>query len=164
MINDVQQRIVKARNEVKAQKVASKLAYSSILFPENTPRVTWSGTINFPWTADNVIARLRVRFTRNDGMDGAPFVDFAQNVTFSPTYVAYSASVGWIVTGNDTGYVDDQEYTGYVAATGSNYVDYYIDFLKDIQMNYNTLNSISASVEVEAISMVDGTLTITRIK
>ena len=163
MINDIQQRMVRARNEIRAQKVATELAYSSILFPENTPRATWSGTISFPWTADNVIARLRVRFTRSDGMEGAPYVDFAQNVTFSPTYLDYSASVGWTVTGNDTGYVDDQEYTGYVSATGSNYVDYYIDFLRDLEINYNTLNSVQASVTVEAISMVDGTLTITKV-
>ena len=163
MINDVQNRVIKLRNELKAQKVATELAYSSVLFPENTPSATWSGTINLPTTPDNIIARLRVRFTRSDGVEGAPFVDFAQQVTFSPTYQAYSASLGWTVTGNDTGYVDDQEYTGYIAATGSNYVDYYIDFLRELTSNYYTLSSVQASATVEAISMVEGTLNITRI-
>lgn len=155
--------MVRARNEIRAQKVATELAYSSILFPENTPHATWTGTITFPQYPDNVIARLRVRFTRSDGMEGAPFVDFAQSVTISPSYAAYSASIGWTVTGNDIGYVDDQEYTGYVAEAGSDYVDYYIDFLRDLAGNYYTLSSVQVTVEVDAISMVDGTLNITKV-
>ena len=163
MISDVEQRIVKARNELKAQKVATELAYSSVLFPENTPRATWSGTINFPAQTNDVIARFRVRFMRSDGGDGAPFVDFAQNVSFSPTYLEFSASQGWTVTGNDVNYVDDQNYTGYVAGAGDDYVDYYIDFLRDLQANYFTLSSVNVGITVEAISMVKGNLTITRL-
>ena len=162
MINDVQQRIVKARNELKAQKVAMELAYASILWPENTPEVNWNGSVDLQLSGD-VVARFRVRFTRSDGNSGAPYVDFAQNVTFSPTYLEYSTSLGWTVTGNDVNYVDDQNYTGYVAGAGDNYVDYYIDLSRDLISNYFGLSSINVAIRVQAICMTNGNLSITRI-
>lgn len=162
MINDTQSRIVKLRNELKAQKVTSELVYSSILWPENTPTKTWSGSLALQLSGD-VVARFRVRFERTDGIDGAPFVDFAQRVSFSPTYKAYTQSLGWSVSGNDVSYVDDQNYTGYVAGAGENYVDYYIDFTRDLISNYFSLSSISVVIEAQAIAMVDGNLTITRL-
>lgn len=162
MISDTQKRLVKARNELRAMKTASELAYSSILWPENAATVNWGGAIALQIVGD-VVARFRVRFTRTDGGAGAPMVDFAQNVTFSPTYMEYSTSLGWTVTGNDTGYVDDQNYTGYVAGAGDDYVDYYIDFVRDLVANYFSLASITVNINVEAISMVGGTLTITRL-
>lgn len=162
MISDTQKRIVKARNELKAMKTATELAYSSILLPENAAVARWSGALALQLVGD-VVARFRVRFTRTDGGTGTPFVDFAQNVTLSPTYMEYSTSLGWAVTGNDTGYVDDQNYTGYVAGAGDNYVDYYIDFVRDLVANYFTLSSVTVNIEADAISMVKGDLTITRL-
>ncbi len=162
MIADVERRLVKARNELKAQKVAMELAYSSILWPENAAKANWSGSLALQLSGD-VVARFRVRFTRSDDGEGAPYVDFAQNVTFSPTYMEFSRSQGWTVTGNDTSYVDDQNYIGYVAGAGTNYVDYYIDFTRDLISNYFTLSSVNVTIKVEAISMVDGNLTITRL-
>lgn len=162
MNNNAQKSLVSIRNELRAQKTATELAYSSILWPENTPQATWSGSIAFE-VHDDIVARFRVRFTRTDGKDGAPYVDFAQNVTFSPTYAAYSASLGWAVSGNDLGYVDDQNYTGYVAGAGSNYVDYYIDFVRDLISNYYTLWSIDVTIVAQAISMTNGTISITRL-
>lgn len=162
MIEGVDQRIVKARNELRAQKVAMELAYSSILWPENTPQATWNGSVALQLQGD-VVARFRARFVRSDGIAGAPFVDFAQTVAFSPTYLQYTQSIGWTVTGNDVSYVDDQNYTGYVSGTGSNYVDYYIDIVRDIMANYNQLSTINLAITVQAISMVPGTVTITRL-
>lgn len=162
MRNGVQDRLVRARNELRSQKVAMELAYSSILWPENTPQVNWSGSIALQLQGD-VVARFRVRFTRTDGREGAPFVDFAQNVTFSPTYYDYTISEGRTITGNDLGYVDDQNYTGYVAGAGTNYVDYYIDFVRDLISNYNTLSTINVAIVAQAICMTNGTLTITRL-
>ena len=146
MISDAQIRLVKLRNELKAQKTAMELAYSSILWPQNTPEATWSGTVNLQLQGD-VVARFRARFTRTDGKEGAPYVDFAQNVTFSPSYPAYCASIGWNVSGNDINYVDDQNYTGYVAGTGTNYVDYYIDLVRDLMSNYNAISTIDVNIE-----------------
>ncbi len=162
MTNDAQQRLVRVRNELKAQKVATELAYSSILWPENAQERSWSGSIALQLSGD-VVARFRARFQRSDGREGAPFVDFAQAVSFSPSYLVYTASLGWTVTGNDVGYVDDQNYTGYVAGAGNDYIDYYIDFTRDLMSNYFTLSSINVNIQVQAIAMVEGTLTITRL-
>lgn len=162
MINMLEQRIIKARNELKAQKVAMELAYSSVLWPENAATASWSGSLTLQLSGD-VVARFRVRFMRTDGSEGTPFVDFAQNVTFSPTYLEFSASQGWTVTGNDTGYVDDQNYTGYIAGSGDGYVDYYIDFQRDLMSNYFALSSVDVTISAEAVSMTKGTLTIVRL-
>lgn len=162
MIGDVQQRLVKVRNELAAQKVISELAYASILWPENTPTATWSGSLALQIT-DGVVARFQVRFKRNDGNFGAPYVDFAQTVSFTPTFPDYVISQGVSISGNDLNYVDDQNYTGYVAGTGDDYVDYYIDFLADLLSNYDTLASVDVSITAEAICMIKGTLTITRL-
>lgn len=162
MISDVSKRIVKLRNELRAQKVAMELAYSSILWPERAPTASWSGDVALE-LHDSIVARFRVRFRRSDGRDGAPYVDFAPEVTFSPTYVDFTRSQGGSVTGNDVGYVDNQNYTGYVAGAGSNYIDYYIDFVRDLISNYYALTSINISINVQAISMTSGVLTIERL-
>lgn len=162
MNNDVEKRIVKARNELKAQKTAMELAYSSILWPSNTPEAQWTGDVALE-DHSGVVARFRARFRRSDGQTGAPYVDFAQHVNYYPTYVDYSQSIGRIVTGNDVGYVDDQNYTGYVAGAGTDYVDYYIDFVRELINNYYTLSSVNIGITVQAISMVQGNVTITRL-
>ena len=156
--------IVKFRNELRALKVAFKYAFSSVLMPENVPTASWSGSIAFSGGTAEALARLRVRFTRSDGRTEPPFVDFAQNVTISPSYPSYSESnlgVKW--TGDDINYVDNQLFRCYVADTGVGYVDYYIDFTTLATSVYAMLSSISASINVEAISTVPGTITITRI-
>lgn len=162
MINNVENRLVRIRNEIKSQKVAMELAYASILWPDNTPQATWNGSVALELQGE-IVARFRVRFTRTDGNDGAPMVDFAQSVTFTPSYPDFCASQGWTVTGNDLGYVDDQNYTGYVAGSGSNYVDYYIDFVRDLISNYFALSTINIAILVQAISMTKGNISITRI-
>lgn len=162
MIKDLQSRIIACNNELKAQKVAQELAYSSILWPDNTPTEIWTGSVALQLSG-SIVARFLVRFRRTDGVSGAPFVDFAQIVKFTPTYKAYTQSLGWTVTGNDLSYVDDQNYTGYFVGTGADYVDYYIDFTRDLIANYYTLNSINIEIEVQAIAMVQGNLTITRL-
>lgn len=163
MTNTLEQRLVKARNELKAQKVAMELAYSSILWPENAATASWSGNVSLTLADEGIVARFRVRFARTDGKAGAPMVDFAIGVSFSPTYEEYTSSVERTWSGNDLGYVDNQNYTGYTAEAGEGYVDYYIDFIRDLMANYNTLSTIAITIEAEAISIVEGNLTITRL-
>lgn len=164
MINDVQKRLVKIRNEIKAQKVARELAYSQLLMPDNTPSVTYSGTVTDSGSQRyDTLARCRVRFTRSDGIDETPFVDFTYDFKFSPTYVEFEQSWGVTVTGNDTGYVDEQGYVGYVAGSGTNYVDFYIDITTDVVLSFAPFTSLNFTFTAEAISTVPGTLTVTRL-
>lgn len=164
MINDVQQRLVKARNELKAQKVASELAYSQLLMPENTPSVSYSGVVTDSGSSRyDTLARCRVRFTRTDGVNETPFVNFTYDFRFSPTYVEFEASWGTTVSGDDVGYVDEQGYVGYIAEAGSNYVDFYIDVTTDVVLSFAPFTSLNFSFTAEAISTVPGNLTVTRL-
>lgn len=162
MRNDVQQRLVRIRNELRAQKVAMELAYSSILWPQNAATASITESLNLELT-DGVVARFRIRFQRTDGINTTPCVDFAQSVSFSPTYTEFTQSQGATVSGNDVGYVDDQNYTGYVSGAGADYVDYYIDFLRDLISNYYALSTVTVTINAEAIAMVSGQLIITRV-
>lgn len=162
MISSTERQIIKLRNEIRAEKVASKLAFSSVLMPENVPSTSWSGSISLTGETSEALARFRVRFERSDGRNEVPFVDFAQMVSFSPTYPDYSLAQGVRVTGNDINYTDEQNYRCYVAGTGAGYVDYNIDMTPTLANNYMALSSINIAISVEAISPVAGNLTITR--
>ena len=169
MIGDVQQRIVKLRNEIKAQKVARELTYSQLLMPENTPSITYRGTLTHSGgPIDDVVARCRVRFTRTDGVDATPFVNFPFVLTLSPTYQEYEASIGVTVTGDDPGCVDEQCYVGYIADSGDNWVDFYVDLTYYAIANFDSFErpftSLDFSFTVEAISTVPGRLTVERVK
>ena len=162
-MESVQARLVRIRNELKAQKVASGLAFSSLLMPENNPTATWSGSISFASTgADNILARIRFRFARTAGSD-APMVNFTIATELSPKYASYIATQGLTVTGDDVDYVDEQSITSYVADSGDGWVDYYVDFDTTLLNNFYTLTAINATVTVTAVAMVAGTLTTERI-
>ena len=165
MIKDVQNRLVKIRNEIKAQKVARELAYSQLLMPDNTPTKTYSGYIPVGTTAQNgTVARCRVRFTRIDGINSTPFVDFPFDLKFSPNYVQFEASQGVTITGDDTEYVDEQCFVGYIAEAGTNYIDFYIDVTDTLLMVFDpNFPGITFSFTVEAVSTAPGTIDITRL-
>ena len=164
MITDTEQRIVNIRNEIQAQKTAQELAYSQLLMPENTPSATYSGTITSGAEERyDTMARVRARFTRSDGVDEPPFVNFPFSLTFIPSYKDFVAQWGEQVTGDDVDFADEQCYIGYVAGTGSNYVDFYIDIPTEIVMTFAPFTSLDFTVTVEAVANVAGTLSMTRL-
>lgn len=164
MISSAETWFVKLKNELKALKASFKYAFSSVLMPDNVPSTSWSGTINFSSGTSEALARFRVRFTRNDGRNQPPFVDFAQTVTFNPSYPQYSEIYQRVrMTGDDINYVDNQLFRGYVADVGTDYVDYYIDITTMTSGTYIGLSSVDVAINVEAISMVPGTINITRL-
>lgn len=163
MIFSAERQLIKLKNELRALKVATKLAWASVLMPDNIPRASWSGSVSLTGGTSAALARFRVRFSRADGRTESPFVDFAQIVSFTPTYYEHSLNQGIRVTGNDVNYVDDQNYRCYVASTGSGYIDYNIDMTPTLATNYSGLSSVTVGINVEAISPVKGRLTITKV-
>ena len=165
MLQDVQSRLVKIRNEIRAQKVARELTYSQLLLPENTPSISYSAYLPVGTTAQNgIVARCRVRFTRSDGIDSTPFVNFPFSLTLSPTYKEFQEDQGVSVSGNDVGYVDEQCFVGYVAGAGTNYVDFYIDITETLITVFDpNYPGVTFSFTVEGVSTAPGTLTVTRI-
>lgn len=162
MISDVQLRLVKARNELKAQKVYSGLAYSQLLLPENTPQLSYSGTASL--SGSGVVARVRFRFTRTDGLSDTPMINFTTSTTLSPTYRQFAEANGFTFsTAYDLSYIDTLYANGYIGHLGDGYVDWYVDFDELIRRDFFSLNSIAFSVQVQAIANVAGNLVVERL-
>lgn len=163
-MSSVEQRIADLQNEVKAQKVASEIAYSTILEPDNTPAITITERINWSSPDDMIFMRERFRFQRSDGKTEAPLVNFAFSFNLIPDYATYSREAfGIEVSGNDVNYVDNDGITGYIYETGPGYVDFYVDADYNLAMDYSSQPTLDIRMNVQAISTVKGTLTATRL-
>lgn len=159
----VQQKIVELRNELKAQKVFSGLAYSQLLYPENTPSQTYTSTANLSGSGETPVARIRFRFTRTDGINETPLVNFAYDASYSPSYKQFAESYGWSFTGNNFDFFEKEDISGYISGAGDNYVDFFIDFNYTIRDALFSLSSIGISIICQAIVAVNGTLSVERI-
>lgn len=165
MKQDVQQRIVALKNEVKAQKTYSGLAYSQLLMPENTPTQSYSGTASLSGSGETPVARIRFRFQRTDGIITAPMINFAYDASITPTYKQYAESYGWTFqgTGAATVFPPINWTSGNIAELGDGYVDFYVNFSNEIRVDFFDLNSISFNVTCQAITNVKGTLSVERL-
>lgn len=159
MIYDVEKRIVKLRNEIKAQKVSAGLTYSQLLMPSNTPQLNYTGTAT--WGGSSPAARLRFRFTRTDGSSDPPLVNFTHASSLSPSYKQFAASNGFSFSPNlDLSYIDDGGIEGYIGAVGDGYIDYYVDYTN---LNINRIGTAQISTTCQVIANVYGTLSVERI-
>lgn len=163
MVGDVQQRIVKLHNELKAQKVFSGLAYSQLLLPENTPTLSYSGTASLSGSGYDPVAKIRFRFTRSDGLLDVPAVNFAYDCVTSPTYAEFVRGKGFTLSGDDLGYYDQWDISGYVDEVGDGYVDFMVELQSTVRDAFFSLNSIDFSITCQAIANVYGTLTVERV-
>ena len=162
-MDGTQQKIVKMRNELKAQKVYSGLTYSSLLLPENTPSLSYSGTASLSGSGSTPVARVRFRFTRSDRINSTPLVNFAYDASCSPTYKQFAEANGFSFSANDLSYLDSTDITGYIGEIGDGYVDYYVDYDAYMRTKFFSLNSIGISISCQAISSVSGTLSVERL-
>lgn len=163
MIRDTQQKLVELRNEIKAQKVYNGLAYSQLLFPENNPVQSYTGTASLSGSGDTPVARLRFRFTRTDGLIEPPFINFAYDASYSPTYQQFAESYGFEFTGRDLSQLEANDITSYIHNFGDGYVDFYIDFQSSMREAFFSLNSMQISATCYAITSVQGTLVMERL-
>lgn len=159
----VQQKIVELRNELQAQKVYSGLVYSQLLYPENTPSQTYTGTASLSGSGQTPVARLRFRFTRTDDINETPMVNFAYSANYTPTYKKFAEDNGWSFTGKNFESFERYDVSGYISGLGDNYVDFFVDFNYTIRSALFSLNSISISAECSAIVAVNGNLIVERI-
>lgn len=164
MISNAEKYIVKLRNELRAMKVSFKYAISSVLMPDNIPTVSWSGNVSFSGGTTEALARFRVRFKREGSREEPPLVDFTLRVGFTPSYVSYSETSQRVrITGDDPDFTEASFYRGYVAEVGDGYVDYYVDIELATKNIYSGLSGVDVAINVEAVSVVKGTLTIERL-
>lgn len=161
MVMDVQNKVTQLRNEVKAQKVFSGLTYSQLLLPENTPTQSYSGTASL--SGSGPVAKIRFRFTRTDGINEPPMINFAYSASISPTYRAFAESYGFSFSANDLSYIDRRQVSGYIASLGDEYVDYYVEFSEYLRDIFFSRSDLGISVTCQAIANVKGTLVVERI-
>lgn len=165
MIYDVEKRIVKLRNEIKAQKVGSGLTYSQLLMPSNTPQLSYTGTATWNNSTESPIARVRFRFIRTDGLNDPPLINFTHNSTISPTYKEYAIANGFTFTPTiDMSYFDSSNIEGYIGGVGDGYIDFYVDYGLHFRNMFFSLNSLQISTTCQAIANVYGYLTVERLK
>lgn len=165
MLTDVEKRIVKLRNELKAQKVNAGIAYSQLLMPSNTPRLSYSGTANWSSSTTFPIARVRFRFIRTDGLTDPPLVNFTHDSTYSPTYKKFAQDNGFVITPNiDMLFFDNENIEGYIAEVGDGYVDFYVDYSISIREMFFSLNAIQIETTCQVVANVQGYLTAERLK
>jgi len=160
----VENRLVKIRNEQRAQKAVSKFSYSSIVKPETIPTKTWSGNVANQVNPTGVSARWVLTFTRTDGKDKVPMVDFPWNVVLGKGhYEDYlTAGIYTSVSGRDKHAYDIFSFTEGVYEIGSNYIKWRIDISGD-RWYYQSSNGTTVNLTVQAISVVEGELTIERV-
>lgn len=161
MVMDVQNKVTQLRNEVKAQKVFSGLAYSQLLLPENTPTQSYSGTASL--SGSGPVTKIRFRFTRTDGVNEPPLINFAYSASISPTYRAFAESYGFSFSANDLSYIDRTQVSGYIASLGDEYVDFYVEFNQYLRHIFFSRSDLGISVTCQAIANVKGTLVVERI-
>lgn len=159
----VQQKIVELRNELQSQKVYSGLAYSQLLYPENTPSQTYTSTASLSGSGQTPVARIRFRFIRTDNINETPMVNFAYNASYTPSYKKFAENNGWSFSGQNFDSFERYDISGYISGVGDNYVDFFVDFNYTIRSALFSLNSISISVTCQAIVAVNGTLEVERI-
>jgi hypothetical protein len=157
-----QQRIVELRNELQAQKVASGMTNSQFLLPENNPVLSYDDNASLSGDSD-IVARVRFRFTRKDGLTDPPLVNFAWNATYSPSFYDYARSYGWVFTGRDFSFFQIDDIDSYIGEVGDGYVDFYIDYTYFLRDALAPLSSISISIQCQAIANVYGELSVERL-
>lgn len=157
-------RLLAVQGEQRAQKMASALNYGQLVKPSNAPEQTWSGNVqNAVDVASGVNARWIAKFTRTDGVELAPYVMFPYDYTLArymyDDYIAEGFITG--VSGRDKHAVDEYNFFDELYEIGPDYVSWKIEV--DNQYFYYDTNGTTVNLTVQAITMVPGTLTLTRV-
>ena len=160
MIADTEYRIIKARNELRALKTATKLAYSNMLMPENVPKQTYSGSISLS-TVRDPMARVTATFTRTDGVAITPYVDITLDTNIY-TFEDWVLSIGGTISGRDKKWGQSGLFSYSIDSTTDTSVTFVINVSENIMQVSQALSSVNFSVKVTAISPVEGTLTLRR--
>lgn len=160
----LEQRLLELENELRARKAASPLNYGA-LQRGDTPTVRWDGQVRNPTPDKLHAARFVVTFTRTDGINLAPYVNFAYDYTLGRYYYDDQIAAGYLssVSGRDLHAMDEHEFADGIYSTGNNYVQWRIDFGATGQWFYSGSDGTDIHLTVQAISTVPGTLRIERV-
>lgn len=166
MRENVQARIVAIRNEQRAQKKAVQLGYGQLVVPD-PPRKTWSGAIDpsNPLNSE-YIAKFKARFTRTDGVNQPPLVDFSYTLAASRTNIDARRERGNIIAATDIDALLEGGHSGWVSTAANNYTEFSIVIRDSGSQGYfmtTTTGTSMVALSVTALSPVPGILTIERV-
>lgn len=143
---NVSQELTRLGEEVKSLKEVQPLNAGALT--RHSVIATWSGTIDreSPISTYSMLAAFEVIFTRTDGENKPPFVQFAYTLDPDETAGRHAGSYG-IVVGMDEGSITYKIILGY-----SNWWPY-----------GESQTTGQLNIEVNAFSLVEGTLAIRRV-
>lgn len=162
-MDTVTARLTNIENELKAQKSSSSLNYGALYKTEDTPTATWSGNVsNTVVSGTDINARFILTFTRTDGVDKPPLVNFPYDYTLARYRYDDARASGSMtnVTGPDVHAWDEVFFSDALYEVGSNYVKWKIEIGNN--WYYEASNGTTVTITAQAISSVDGNLTIVR--
>lgn len=146
-------------DELRALKASTPLNLGQLALPSEAPSVSYTGQIDTQ-SQDLVVCRLEATFARTDGETDPPLVDFGFNMGVSPTYAEYLASQGISFSANDGTDYEDFYINGYVGATGTGSVTFFVDVKNAVAPWGSSPKTLTANIS--AYSTLAGTLSIRR--
>ncbi len=159
--DNVTRQLIAIENEQRAQKVATKLNFGQLVLPDTIPSQSYSGFV--AETSNDIAARFIATFTRTDQVQSPPLVDFPWE--YSQALGQYQDQInGGVIsnaTGRDKKATDEYNLSDGIYEIGSNYVSWFIEISSSSWFFWST-NGSNVSLNVQAISLVPGTLTLTR--
>lgn len=159
--DNVTRRLVSIENEQRAQKVATLLDYGQLIKPESVPTATYSGHVSNS-NADPVAIWIAT-FTRTDGIDAAPLVDFAWDISLAKSYNQDYIDAGYYtsIVGRDRQAIDQRSVVDAPYEFGSGYVKWKIS-IPSVYWYYVSSDGTDVFINMQAISMVPGNLILER--
>lgn len=159
--DNVTRQLIAIENEQRAQKVAAKLNYGQLILPSSIPRKTWSGFVAN--ATGDIAARFIATFTRADGINSPPLVDFPWD--YSQTLGQYqdliNAGMLSSVSGRDKKATDEYNLSDGIYEIGQNYVSWFIE-IGGASWYFSSASGSNVDLVVDAVSLVPGTLTLVR--
>jgi len=157
----VTKRLVAVENEQRAQKVATLLNYGQLARPSNAPSASYTGHVNNP--GPDPVAVWVATFQRTDGISSTPFVDFAWDFSLAKGYYQDQIDAGYITSasGRDKLAIDQITVVDAPYEFGPGYVKWMI-FIPQYYWFYVSGNGTDITINMQAISMVPGTLSLAR--
>lgn len=135
--------------------------------PDSTPSQSYSGEVtNAIDPTSGLNARWVAMFTRTDGIDKPPLVDFPWDFTLSLYNYDDWVAAGFLTSysGPDTHAADEIKFSATIYEVGTNYVSWKIEIIgNNGTWFYESQDGATVNLTVQAVSMVEGTLTLERV-
>lgn len=141
MVDRTTSELLAIENDQRASRKASELNFGSLNTPTSNPVKIWSGVIS-----NDEFPQFVATFRRKDNVNKRPIVDFCFD------YSVDDSMKDWI---------DESVFRTVTTEVGSNFIKKMISISTDFWIPF--ANSTNMSIIVQAVSPIDGELTLERV-